>query len=822
MNKQQLDIEDAAKPVRPKKPERDPHYLRPKEAEKKMKMAAGINQTVWISGVCGSGKTGFVTDYMKRRRYSYYSAKEVIPEQVEIPNVSDDKANIIVIDDLYGIAEPDLKSSWLSIITELVLREDVWLVLVSRSAIPMWLHSLSIEHIFYRITEADLLLTRTQMEAYFMDWGLEPAYQSLDRIWQLGYGNPLWCRICAIELTQATRTPTVKTDADIVKEEQVIIANAQQSIWKYLNLHVYDQWDTEIRETLLKLSLLGTFDLDMAIYMTGNSNVNLLLMQCMELGNFLTIEEGSWTIREPMCLSMLQRLHQNYNTEYRNSLYIRAGDCFKIKKQMMRALAMYERAKDERSIAELLIQNARENPAAGHFYEMKRYYLTLSEDTIEQSVELMGAMSILQSMLMNVEESERWYSKLADFAGKQTGSLKKEANSKMLYLDIGLAHRGSADLISILKTAGNLIFNRKARLPEFSVTSNLPSQMNGGKDFSEWSKKDKELAKSIGKVITLVLGRYGKGLISLALAESGLEKGEDNYEVEMLAVKGRMEAEAGGKLEQCFVGAGIITWLSLFTNHPENAHETLDGFLEMAKKEGAAPQLLKNLNTLRCRAFLYQGRTAEIAEWMQEAPDECEEFYCMDRFRYLTKVRVYLADHKYKEAGILLKKLSYYADVIKRTYIAMEVKLLNAILFHQTDDDKWIPLLQEVITEAEEYHFVRLLSREGAALLPLLHKHRFLYQNKEFQQSVEEKTAYMAEIYPMYLGTSTENANLILTENARKVLRLQVMGKNNEQIAKELGISLGTVKYHNKQTYKKLGVQTRAQAINEARNRKLI
>ena len=48
--------------------------------------------------------------------------------------------------------------------------------------------------------------------------------------------------------------------------------------------------------------------------------------------------------------------------------------------------------------------------------------------------------------------------------------------------------------------------------------------MNGGKDFCEWSRKDRELAVSLGKIIEFVLGKYGKGLVPLALAESYLEK----------------------------------------------------------------------------------------------------------------------------------------------------------------------------------------------------------------------------------------------------------------------------------------------------------
>lgn len=152
----------------------------------------------------------------------------------------------------------------------------------------------------------------------------------------------------------------------------------------------------------------------------------------------------------------------------------------------------------------------------------------------------------------------------------------------------------------------------------------------------------------------------------------------------------------------------------------------------------------------------------------------------------------------------------------------MESNLLKAILYYRMNNEKWINILQEVISHAEEYHFVRLLSREGAALMPLLRKGTFTWKNTEFHKEVEKETLFMADTYPAYLKTSTENANLILPENALKILRMQSMGSSTAQIAEKLEISTATVKYHNKQTYKKLGVKTKAQAVNEAKNRKLI
>ena len=140
-------------------------------------------------------------------------------------------------------------------------------------------------------------------------------------------------------------------------------------------------------------------------------------------------------------------------------------------------------------------------------------------------------------------------------------------------------------MVEILKKAHLLILDKQVSLQEFSVTSNQASQMNGGKDFCEWSKRDRELAKGIGKLVEFILGKYGKGMVNLALSESFFEKGEDNYEVASLANKGRMQAETGGKLEQCFVADGMLAWLHIITGKVSEAEELLKRFYKKAEKE---------------------------------------------------------------------------------------------------------------------------------------------------------------------------------------------------------------------------------------------
>lgn len=60
-----------------------------------------------------------------------------------------------------------------------------------------------------------------------------------------------------------------------------------------------------------------------------------------------------------------------------------------------------------------------------------------------------------------------------------------------------------------------------------------------------------------------------------------------------------------------------------------------------------------------------------------------------------------------------------------------------------------------------------------------------------------------------------------LTDRERDVLRGMVKGQNNQEIADELVISLGTVKFHVSNVFQKLGVDSRVEAVTMAIEQKL-
>ena len=61
-----------------------------------------------------------------------------------------------------------------------------------------------------------------------------------------------------------------------------------------------------------------------------------------------------------------------------------------------------------------------------------------------------------------------------------------------------------------------------------------------------------------------------------------------------------------------------------------------------------------------------------------------------------------------------------------------------------------------------------------------------------------------------------------LSERELEVLTLLASGRPNKEVARDLFISVGTVKTHTNNIYRKLGVRNRAEALARARNLKLI
>lgn len=799
----------------------DPNYVRPKKAVGLLKVAHSMKQTVYIYGATGYGKTSLVAGFLARKKYHYITMAENMVEDLSMLTNKLEEQDTVVIDDLQEIVMAEDRENCLEILQRLIADSHVWVILISRCEIPAWLMPLYIRFLFTIIQESDLTFSIDDMQVYLSSWDIVLTERAEKYLYKMSKGFPLFVRIAALRLHNLGMSEMENEDR--AKMELDAISLAKQDWWDYLDSSLYDQWDIELQEFLMDVSIVDCFDMQMAQIITKKNDTGELIALTKETGNYMTEKSVKgktiYELRAPIRLSLNRRLQKKRSHSYIRNLYYNAASCYEYQGKVAEALEMYELCGDNEGISRLLVENARKHVGAGQYWKLRKYYLNVPKDMIMQNPELMAAVSMLHSIMLNDEESDRWYKALEAYAKQQTGTAKRAAQVKLVYLDVALPQRGIGSMIELVKKAGVLVANRRTILPEFSITNNQPSLMNGGKDFCEWSKKDKQLANSIGKLVELVTGKAGKGIVNLALAESMFEKGGDSYEVSVRASKGRVQAESCECFEEVFVAVGMLAQLEVQNNHLEDALDSVKSFRESIPE--TMSQLLQGVDTFRMRMLLYSGLDADVTEWLKQAPDEDKEFCTLDRFHYMIKVRVYLALGKKERAIKLLHEIIYFAEKRERIFIRIEAGVLLAIVQYRMKDDKWKQTLQEAISLAEEYHFVRVFSREGAALWELLRGESFEWKDADFRDQVRKECEYMASLYPMYLKEKPDGT-ITLSAAQVKVLRMQESGMSVEQIADALGLSKAGVKYYNQQTYKMLGVNSKSQAIFEARNRGLI
>ena len=789
-------------------------YIYPKSARQKLKLARETNQTVYLYGMTGFGKTSLITHYLARRKAIFIDAETAsLPEFDAIPSHPADEENktIVVIDQLQFADDEPIREMILSLIN----RQDLWLILISRALCPKWMLAQRLkQRDFMEITEKDLALSDKEIEEFLMQREIILDKQDFQMLCKVARGHGLWLNIAAGQM---------KADASLThgkyRFDDDIFRRSQKILWDYVEYEVYGKWDPWLIENIMRLSIVDFFDKELAEYITGSACVELLFEKCAEIGNFLTIQEGVYYIDAEVRHSMVRRLEKYYVREQRDELYYLAGRYYRQKGNVKRALAMFEKCGNTNEIVEILVEIGKTQPGTGVLYELRSYYLSMSEENTKKYAELMCGNCMLCSLILDTAKSEYWYEQLEQAQKNARGSEKKKIKSMLSYLNVSLPHRGSYNMISLLKDAWHLAMDREISLTVLCVTGNAPSNMNGGKDFCEWSRRDKELAASIGNMICFVLGKHGAGLVDLALAESFFEKGEDDYEVIRRISKGLMQAE-NGMIEQCFVGQGLLAKLYLRKGNMDDARMVLLSFRKKCEMEKAV-WLLPNIENYLCMLDLYSGNSAAYREWMEQcAPDENQDFFTMDRYRYMTKIRIYFTQGKLQNALSLIERMLYYANLYDRPYIRMECELLLAVLEFRMGNENWRETLQKVYERAEDYHFVRLLSAEAGAVLELYEKAKLTIKDYGFYQQVMEETRQMAGFYPGYLKEQTGAE--IFTENALLVLRYQAQGLSNEKIAEKMQISVSTVKYHCRENYHKLGVKSRIAAVTEAQKRKLI
>lgn len=761
-------------------------------------------RVLFINGPCGFGKTTVATALVKEYHVLTLSG---LDGTLNLPgNMRGHE--ILLIDDLQNV---DDESLWRDLLTLIQSCPQAHFILVSRGALPSLLMPMLLDGSLIRITQDDLLFDHECTQQLLMAHGLGISDAELDMLKQFSGGVPLGSALVAKNMTQGQ---------PITKE---LIGKCYQDAYHYYETAVYQRFDLPIRRFLLELTPFDRFDATMARMVTGNPRAPELVDWLLTHSSMLQHDDIGYFHIWPQFRTFLYWIMDKTMTqEKKNSILIRGGMYYEMNEDYPHALQCYTDAGDHARVSEILIRNADRHPGQGYYREMQRYYRSLPKEEVLASPALMQGMSMLEALDQNYEGSEQWYRALKDYidARDSQDAAGKQARSRLAWLDISLPQRDVRTLTSTFPEVFELMMRRELSLPAFSVTSNLPSVMNGGKDFSPWTKDDNELYKSLQVPIETVLGREGVAISDCALAESKFEKGED-ISKRMLALSTRFaEIRQQGTPDIEFAASALFCRNQLATGHPTDARRTLEALRERFDSEGWV-RFLPNMDALNCRIDLHCGNMDAVEAWyLSKAPRDTLRIYGSKRYQYLTQAMAELALDKPEVALFTLAPLEGFFKRCSRHLDGIHLHVLRAIAQYRLKDSAWKDSLQEALLVAEEYQYIRPICMYGPSILPLLESYVWEGDQRWFRHLVAAARKD-ASYYPRHLLPQSPIQGALTTTELH-ILRLICADKSNAQICETMNIKLPTVKTHVSHIFNKLGVSRRSEAKTVARKLGLI
>jgi LuxR family transcriptional regulator, maltose regulon positive regulatory protein len=252
--------------------------------------------------------------------------------------------------------------------------------------------------------------------------------------------------------------------------------------------------------------------------------------------------------------------------------------------------------------------------------------------------------------------------------------------------------------------------------------------------------------------------------------------------------------------------------------------------------------VVRPLAARRARIWIEQGRLEEARGWVRErglSADDEPSF--LREYEHLTLARVLMARGggdarpSRRQAARLLERLLQAAGDGGRTGSMIEIMLLQARLLDADGDaPRALETLDRAVALAEPEGFVRLFADGGPSLAGMLERMASAHGGgavprgaflRKVLAAIERRSAAQAVTVrppPSLRGGGAAVVAPLLSARELEVLRLLAGELKGPEIARELYISLNTLRTHTKTIFGKLEVNTRLAAVRRARQLNLL
>jgi LuxR family maltose regulon positive regulatory protein len=299
-------------------------------------------------------------------------------------------------------------------------------------------------------------------------------------------------------------------------------------------------------------------------------------------------------------------------------------------------------------------------------------------------------------------------------------------------------------------------------------------------------------------------------------------------------IEGIERGQRGGNESLVASGYTTLARLKLAQGKVDDALD-LTIKVEQLARTCTIPLIASHAAAMQALLWMARGNIEVARHWMQEAKLSVnDELSYAREFEHVTLARVLLALGWYDTALPFLHRLLLAAEAGGRMRRVIEVLLLQAIGYTQVQNatTRAMAALFQALSLAQPEGYVRTFVDEGPPMLSLLSAFRTFPAQQSpasqhnVQQYVEKLLTILREnhdparngLSPGHKGLSMRDQPPVepLSEREVEILRFIAAGMSNLEIAQQIVITVGTVKWHLANIYGKLNVHSRTQALARA------
>jgi LuxR family maltose regulon positive regulatory protein len=213
---------------------------------------------------------------------------------------------------------------------------------------------------------------------------------------------------------------------------------------------------------------------------------------------------------------------------------------------------------------------------------------------------------------------------------------------------------------------------------------------------------------------------------------------------------------------------------------------------------------------LIARLLTAQGELGAALGWAREhGLSVDDDLSYLREFEHVTLAGIVLAQGRTDDAARLLHRLLTAAEAGERTGSVIEILVLQALTHHARGDaPAALAALERALTLAEPEGYVRVFAGAGAPMRSLL---KAVAKRRASWTYVRRLVDACGEGPPVTQGLVDP-----LSDRELQVLRLLGTDLDGPTIARELVVSLNTLRTHTRNIYAKLGVNSRRAAVRQA------